>query len=69
MDAHIHLPFNKYPLYDPSNRREKKKQSKEENGICMMVTEESGGMSLDLYQAGPMHGGQAKGLRQQEKLY
>jgi hypothetical protein len=28
----IHLPFNKYPLYDPSNRRGKKKKDKEESG-------------------------------------
>jgi len=58
MHAHIHLPFNKYPLYDPSNRKKgKEEKDKEENGICMMVTEESSGMSLDRYQTGPMDGG------------
>jgi hypothetical protein len=37
----IHLPFNKYPLYDPSNRRGKKKKDKEENMIVVVVSKKA----------------------------
>jgi hypothetical protein len=42
----IHHPFLKPPLNPSNRRRGKKKQSKEESGICGMVAEQRSGTSM-----------------------